>query len=52
MQYILTTASLSPILPGNPLYIPSPPDPLLLYFPSEKSRAPRDINWTQYNEVQ
>jgi hypothetical protein len=33
-------------------YLPFPQDPYLLYLPSEKSRASRDINQIQYNKLQ
>lgn len=30
---------------SQPSHLPSPPDPFLLHFPSEKSKFPRDIHW-------
>ena len=49
-QNTLTTAFppfFPPSSPSSPL-----PHPLLLCFPSEKSRPPSDINWIQDNKMQ
>lgn len=47
IQYIPTAAS-APSSPPHLHPLPSPFSPLLLRFPSGKSRLPRYINWTRY----
>lgn len=43
---------LPPLLPISPLNLLFPPYPLLLCFPSEKSRPPRDISQIYHNNMQ
>lgn len=52
IQYIPNTASPPSTHPSSSPHSPSPPEPLLLYVPSEKSRSPRDIHQTWHNNMQ